>query len=64
MQKELDDNLEFWTASPDVPPTDPLKEKAGDFRYQGSEIPTCCCFLYCLHSALPCHKCSAKLQQT
>lgn len=32
MQEELDDNMEFWTTSPDIPPMNPLTEKAGDFR--------------------------------
>ncbi|KAL3136186.1 hypothetical protein ABBQ32_007200 [Trebouxia sp. C0010 RCD-2024] len=32
VQEELSENLEFWGTSPDVPVTDPLKEKAGDFR--------------------------------
>ena len=33
LQEELSENLEFWATSPDVPPTNPLTEKAGDFRY-------------------------------
>ena len=32
MQEELTDNMEFWATSPDIPPMNPLTEKAGDFR--------------------------------
>lgn len=32
LQKDLADNLEFWAVTPDIPATNPLTEKAGDFR--------------------------------
>lgn len=32
VQEDLTENLEFWASSPDVAPTNPLTEKAGDFR--------------------------------
>lgn len=32
VQEELTDNMEFWATSPDIPPMNPLTEKAGDFR--------------------------------
>ncbi|KAA6420808.1 MAG: hypothetical protein FRX49_09197, partial [Trebouxia sp. A1-2] len=32
VQEELNDNLEIWATSPDIPPMNPLTEKAGDFR--------------------------------
>ena len=32
LQKDLADNLELWAVTPDIPATNPLTEKAGDFR--------------------------------